>query len=434
MTVIPAVKSINFRLWFSICLTAFFPAVYSTTRIYFLSALPDTWSVSIAAQAAWLHLIYEVLQEAFVLPLYFVLGQVIENKPALRERFLFALAITLSVFLVLTVLVLFFAEPMVSGMSQISELQQITVEYIRLEAIAIMINVLNDVCTVVVVLFALQRVILILLLIRAALTIGFDAFFVGQFSFSLNVGVLGVAWTNISVGLGMVVPFLIILYRLRILAPVLLKLRVSWLGEWFAVASRSGLESAARNLAFSLMILRLVNEVKEAGLFWVTNGFIWTWVLLPVLALGTLVRQDVAVSKGVIKERFRGYLLIVSAIVLVWFATVPGWEWFIRTVMGFDDSHRAFELAFVMLGFYVVFAYNHVIDSYFYGMGRTDLMLYQSLLVSVFYYGAAFIAYWHGAFMPTLTGLALLFGGGIIVDSAITFWQFRRAQYPKSIS
>jgi len=47
-------------------------------------------------------------------------------------------------------------------------------------------------------------------------------------------------------------------------------------------------------------------------------------------------------------------------------------------VMGVDNYQAIFHLSLISLGFYVVFALNNVVDSIFYGRGRTDLMLYQS--------------------------------------------------------
>lgn len=54
-------------------------------RIYFLNSSLTRGTSSIAAQSAWLHLSYEVLQEALLLPLYYVFGQVIRDLPALRD-------------------------------------------------------------------------------------------------------------------------------------------------------------------------------------------------------------------------------------------------------------------------------------------------------------------------------------------------------------
>lgn len=422
-------RTVNYRLWGSIFLIAFFPAVYSTVRIYFLNSIPDTWNVSIAAQSAWLNLSYEVLQEALLLPLYFVFGQVIRDLPALRDRISRALVVTLAAYAVLTLIILAGADWFTAAMAQQVELQSLTARFIRLESIAIMIGTLNDICIVVIVALGSHRLVLFLVVVRAFATIVFDAFFVGQFPWSLNLDVTGVALTNIAVGVLLLMPSALILRRLGLLGWAADVPNRDWIGNWFRVAIRSGLESAVRNLAFSLMILRLMNEVQEAGLFWVTNGFIWGWLLLPVLTLGTLVRQDAGNHGGRLGGRFGAYLWLIAIIILVWLLTIPGWTWFIATAMGSPEADRVASLALLMLGFYIVFAFNHMLDSYFYGVGRTDLMLYQSLFVSIVYYGSAFVAYRTGIFVPDLEQIALLFGGGIVLDSLVTLWQFKRNGY-----
>lgn len=420
---------LNYRLWGAIFLVAFFPTLYSTVRIYFINSIPDTWSVSIAAQSMWLNLSYEVVQEAMLVPLYYLFGQVISDLPSLRERVSRAFLVTFTAYAILTVIIFLGAEQLTDLMAQQIELQTLTARYIRLEAIAIMIGVFNDICIVVLVALGMPRLVLFLVMLRAAFTISFDAFLVGQYSWSLDLAVTGVALTNIVVGLIMLIPSLLILHRLHVIAMPREAWREEWMWNWFRVSVRSGLESGVRNLAFSLMILRLMNEVQEAGLFWVTNSFIWGWLLLPVLTLGTLMRQDAGNSDGKLGRRFLGYFIATGLIIIVWLLTLPGWVWFVSTAMGSPEAERVVDLALLMLFFYVVFAFNHVLDSYFYGIGRTDLMLYQSLFVSIAYYGTAFIAYQIGYFVPDLRGIASLFGGGILIDSIVTLWQFKRHGY-----
>jgi Na+-driven multidrug efflux pump len=377
----------------------------------------------------WLHLSYEVIQEALLLPLYFFFGQVINNFPALRERILFSFILTFSAYACLTAIVLIFSNQLTGLMAQQSELQDLTARYIRLEAIAILLGVFNEICIVVLVSLAMSRAVLILIIIRAGCMIGFDAFFVGQYWWSLGLGVTGVALTNITVGMLLLIPSLFILRRLGLIAVSQGTLRQEWVTSWFKVSARSGLESAVRNLAFMFMILRLVNEVREPGLFWVTNTFIWAWLLLPILTLGILLRQDTGNNHGKLGSRFFGYFFVTGVIVFVWLVTIPGWIWFVSNAMGSSEAESVVELAVLMLVFYIVFSFNHLLDNYFYGVGRTDLMLYQSLFVSIVYYGAAFTSYQLGYFTPDLQSIAILFGGGIIIDSLVTVWQFSRHGY-----
>ena len=97
--------------------------------------------------------------------------------------------------------------------------------------------------------------------------------------------------------------------------------------------------------------------------------------------------------------------------------------------MGSPEADRVVDLSFLMLFFYIVFSFNYVLDSYLYGVGRTDLILRQSIFTSIAYYGLAFVAYRTGYFVPNLQNIALLFGGGILIDAAVTLWQFRRSGY-----
>ncbi|MDF5063748.1 multidrug transporter, partial [Vibrio parahaemolyticus] len=170
-----------------------------------------------------------------------------------------------------------------------------------------------------------------------------------------------------------------------------------------------------------VMILQLINQVQQAGTFWVANQFIWGWLLLPVLTLGQLVKQDAATNNGLTSERVNGYLWITLGIIAVWILTAPLWNSFIANVMGIENPESITSLVWLMVGFYVIFSLNNVIDSYFYGIGRTDLMLYQSLIVNTLFYGCAFVLYQIGIFVPTLERIAIMFGLGITADALITW-------------
>lgn len=81
-----------------------------------------------------------------------------------------------------------------------------------------MIGTLNDICIVVIVALRLYRLLLLLVVVRAISTIVLDAFFVGQFQWSLNLEVTGVALTNIAVGVILLIPSALILIGLDWLA------------------------------------------------------------------------------------------------------------------------------------------------------------------------------------------------------------------------
>ena len=84
--------------------------------------------------------------------------------------------------------------------------------------------------------------------------------------------------------------------------------------------------------------------------------------------------------------------------------------------MNVSEYEKVFSLVLIQLVFYIIFAYNNIMDSTFYGVGRTDYMLYQSLIVNILFYGGAYILFKMGVFEPTLNGIAIMFGLGMAFD------------------
>ena len=85
---------------------------------------------------------------------------------------------------------------------------------------------------------------------------------------------------------------------------------------------------------------------------------------------------------------------------------------------GYSDVDKLFELVMVLFGFYVLYAVQNVFDSTFYGRGKTNYMLFESVVTNTIYYGLFFILYLTGVWTPTLIGIALMFG----IRNA--FWYF----------
>ena len=89
-------------------------------------------------------------------------------------------------------------------------------------------------------------------------------------------------------------------------------------------------------------------------------------------------------------------------------------------VLGFTDVDELFGLVMLLVGFYVLYALQNVFDSTFYGLGKTNYMLFESVVTNTVYYGIAFLLYATNIWTPTLTGIALLFGIGNAFDSLVS--------------
>ena len=198
------------------------------------------------------------------------------------------------------------------------------------------------------------------------------------------------------------------------------KLDFSWAKEFVKIGGISGFESLVRNVAYMVMIARMVNVVGEQGTYWVANNFIWGWLLLPVIQLGELIKQEVSTDKENVRRNTLGYFSITAVISALWFVSIPVWKPFMVHVLGFTDVDKLFELVMVLVGFYVLYAIQNVFDATFYGLGKTNYMLLESVVTNTIYYGIAFILYATGAWAPTLIGIALLFGIGNAFDSIVS--------------
>ena len=96
-------------------------------------------------------------------------------------------------------------------------------------------------------------------------------------------------------------------------------------------------------------------------------------------------------------------------------------------VLGYSDVDKLFELVMVLFGFYVLYAVQNVFDSTFYGRGKTNYMLFESVVTNSVYYGLFFVLYLTGVWTPTLIGIALMFGIGNAFDAVVSgtaYWYF----------
>lgn len=256
--------------------------------------------------------------------------------------------------------------------------------------------------------------------IKLMLCLLLDTFLVSTLPFSFNLGVNGIGYSNIIVNAILLIVSIFILAKENVNVFSKDSISFSWVKDFVKIGSISGLESFVRNIAYMLMIVRMVNMVSEQGTYWVANNFIWGWLLLPITQLAELIKQEVATDHENVKTNSLGYFAITSLVCVMWFVTIPLWKPFMTHILGFTDVEKLFQLVILLIGFYVLYAFQNVFDATFYGLGKTNYMLFESVVTNTIYYGTAFILYITGVFVPTLTGIALLFGIGNAFDALVS--------------
>jgi len=412
---------INYKLFFALLVLGLVPTVYTTVRVFFLGQLPGEWSFSIAGQLSWANLLYEILNEAIILPLFYFVGKVKDDKAEFSNRVRTGMLISLGVYAVMSAAIMLFAKPMLNLMATDTSIIDASVSYIRIESVANVFSILTQFALVALVTVNKSKYLYALTGAKLVLCLASDTFLVSALPVSANLGVNGIGYSNILVNALLLVASLVLLAKEEIKVFGKTKLNFVWTKEFVKIGGISGVESLVRNVAYMVMIARMVNVVGEQGTYWVANNFIWGWLLLPVLQLGELVKQEVATDKENIRRNSLGYFGITVIISALWFASVPVWKPFMIEVLQFTDVDKLFDFVLLLVPFYVLYAVQNVFDSTFYGLGKTNYMLFESVVTNTIYYGIAFILYATNVWTPTLTGIALLFGIGNAFDSIVSF-------------
>ena len=412
---------VNYKLFLALLVLGLAPTVYTTVRVFFLGQLPGEYSFSIAGQLSWVNLLYEILSEAIVLPLFYFIGKVLTDKEEFANRMRTGLLVSVIAYTVLSIAIIAFAKPLLSLMATDKAIIEASATYIRIESVACIFSLAFNFIMVGMVTLGKEKYVYALTGVKVVLCVLVDTFMVSTLPVSLNLGVNGIAFSNVIVNIVLLVTAIVILAREGVYVLKKAKLSFVWMKDFLKVGGISGLESFVRNVAYMLMIARMVNMVGEQGTYWVANNFIWGWLLLPVIQLGELIKRETATDENAVKNNSLGYFIITASICLLWCITIPLWKPFMANVLNFSDVDKLFELVLVLLGFYVLYAFQNVFDSTFYGLGKTNYMLFESVVTNVIYYGGAFVLYLFGVWEPTLIGIALLFGIGNAFDSVVSF-------------
>jgi len=420
--VVESLKHFNLKMYIALMILAFIPTIYTTVRIYFLGQLPSEYSYSIAGQLSWVNLIFEVTQEAIILPLFYFIGEAFRQAKELVNRIKTGLLTSFVIYTLLAVVIIIFIYPLLDWMSVSTDIKDASATYIRIEVIANIFSTLVNFILVVLITINKEKYLYGFTLLKLILCLLVDLFLVSNLSCSLNLGVNGIGYSNIIVNIVLLVGSLYILkFEGLSIFQKDEKMSFGWLKSFVKKGCISGFESLVRNFAYMVMISKMVNVVNEQGTYWVANNFIWGWLLIPITQLGELIKKDCGTNKDSVRKLSLGYFTITIIVCIIWFLTIPLWKPFMIHILDYsDDVNTLYKLVLTLIGFYVLYAIQNVFDSTFYGLGKIWYMLFESVVTNSIYYGTAYILYKVGFWKPSLYGIAILFGCGNVFDSIVS--------------
>ena len=440
------VKTWDWRLFLFILLFLGLPNVYQLYRVYLVgNAIPDAGGLAIVSQWQFVGLVVEVFQEATVLAIFFFLGSQIRSGAAVQlDRAKSVLIFIFAASLVFSVGVFLFRDAFITLIGTSPEIREQTRAFLGISVFSIPFTILVAAIVVLFESLGLRLLVLVMAIANLLLRFAMDSLFFGGYGFSLDLGVIGVGWSTFLASAGLlIVGLAALLWAKEIRLGELRKLPTfADMRQYLLVGLGSGTDSLIRNLAYFFMIIRIVNTigVEEIGGYYVAMQILWSFMLVPILAFADSAKALVANASADIAQvrtLWQASMVITAGMMVIWIALAPAFPAFAGMLTDDPDTVKwavtAFGILFVP---YVLFSFNTVIDSVFYGLGKTRYMAYQSILTNGTVYLGAFLLYTAGVWQPTFESVMALFALGILVDSFLTAFFLLKALYvdPKTVA
>lgn len=410
-------RTFNWGLFFALCALALVPAVYQTLKTFIISSSNQSGIFDIIGQMEWFDLINETLQAFLIVPLYSVLSKIF-NKD--NEKFSgFAFKIGLIVFIAYSIFsigVLIYGSALVGVMNGTEIDLTVTSRYLRLETVAFMIGIIISFVNVVFVVVGKAKNVYLFLAANTVLSV------IADFILIPNLGVYGIAVSNIIVNLLLSVLSIALLYLQGYIKPCKFgRGDLAIIKSWCKTGVFSGVQQFVDNLIYAVMICKMVNMVAEQGNYWIANNFIWGWLLIPITALTEIVKRDCKDGYGKLKQF--NYYFVAGITMVLWAISIPLWTPFYRYAENLTNASDIFFITIKLMPFYIAYAGSVIIDSIFIGLGKTAYNAVNSLIVNFVYYGIFYVLYISGAVTFTLNIIILMFGLGNVVHLGISLIQ-----------
>ena len=400
-------KTFDWKVFIALCLLALVPAIYQTVITKLITSNVDISNLDIIGQMEWYDLIDETLRAFLIVPMYSILSKVYKKDYFNKIVFKFGI-IVFTLYSIFSLITLFYGIHLISFMNP-SEIDiNATYKYLSIETIAFMIGIIFSYISVVLLVIGKARYMYIILIVKILLSLLSDIVLIP------SLGINGIAISNvISNSIVAIVGIILLVYEKKISTSRFNKEDLVYIKDWVKTGLFAGGQQFLDNIIYSLMIVRMVNVVSESGNYWVSNNFIWGWLLIPISSLIEMIRKDAGINGYKLKQG--KYYFITLIVILLWFALIPTYKWFFNSVEGIENYNRIFEIVLLNLGFYVAYAFSQIPDAIFVGIGKTKYIAINSLICNIGYYGIWFILYISSTITMNMNMIIIMFGCGNIV-------------------
>ncbi|MFA6860862.1 MAG: MATE family Na+-driven efflux transporter [Bacilli bacterium] len=418
-------KSFDYPLFIALCALSLIPAIYQTIRTFLISTNTSTSGIDVIGQMEWFDLIDETIRAFLIVPLYSILNRILKNDKKDFSKQVFKTGIIVFVlYFLFSLMVFFYGLSLVKAMNTETVDANLVFSYLQKETIAFMIGIIPSFVNVVFVVIGKSKNVYIFMIVQIILEI------IADFILIPNYGVNGVAYSNILTNSIMALVGIIVLLLEGYLRPGWFKKEDGLVAKsWLKIGVFSGGQQFVDNIVYALMIGKMVNMVAQQGNYWVSNNFIWGWLLIPVTALGEVIKHDC--KDGYFSLKQSNYYLMVLLTVILWSVTIPLWEPFFQYAEQLENHKDIFQIVIKLFPFYIAYALTIIPDSIFIGMGKTIYSLICSLMVNLIYYGIFFACYTSGILKMSMNVIILMFGFGMVFHLLISLVEEKKFLKPQ---
>jgi hypothetical protein len=157
--------------------------------------------------------------------------------------------------------------------------------------------------------------------------------------------------------------------------------------------------------------------LDNQDLYFISNEYIWSIMLIPVLSQSSLIKQDIANNKNYsLKPYFINSIFLITFMILL----LPISLLVFKYIYNLDNYMAYFITLLKLFPCYIIFVIDSIIEAYFISTGKLHHILIQNLLTNIGVYLVAFILYLLNIWIVTLDSIILLFNLGVIVSSIYT--------------
>lgn len=378
-------KSFDWKMFIALCALALVPAIYQTTITNLINTNTEIGNLDIIGQMEWFDLINETICAFLIVPMYSLLTKARKSEFFSQLTFKFGLVVFL-LYIIFSLVVFFYGINLVTYMNP-NEIDIVAAySYLSFETIAFMIGIVFSYTSVVFIVIDKARYMYAFLITKILVSLLSDFFLIPVF------GVNEVAFGNIIANF--LIGFISIFFLLSgkyIKISFNFKKDLTYFKDRGRIGLLAGLQQFLDNFIYAIMVVRMVNAVSESGNYWVSNNFIWGWLLIPITCLSEIIRKDAGENGYNLKQI--NYYSIVTITVILWFIFIPTYEWFFANVEKNTNPHVIFSIVIKSLGFYVAYALTQIPDNIFVGLGKTKYTAINSIICNIVYYGIWFLLY-----------------------------------------